>query len=160
VHVYCIEAPHGIKVGVSVNPQERIRNLETQGGFAVSRTWISEPARNAFSVERATHSLLAESRSVGEWFSCPFEVALGAAQTAMTAEPANWREAARFEAFSRGVSIREIADKMGVTPGAVGHWLSGRRTASVEEAQQIARAIGVSLCSLLIEPADTFGADQ
>lgn len=151
MHVYIIQAPHGIKVGVSVRPNGRIRDIETQGGFSVSRTWISAPARNAFSVERATHSLLAESRSVGEWFSCPFEAAREAVETTMTAEPANWRESARFEAFSRGVTIREIAEKMGVTPGAVGHWLSGRRTASVEEAQRIARAIGVKLSDLLVD---------
>jgi len=152
MYVYLIQAPHGVKVGVSVRPQKRIRDIETQGGFSTLRTWISEPARNAFSVESAAHAALRDSRLVGEWFGCAFEVALSAIHAAMASQPANWREAARFEAFNRGVTIREISEQMRVTPGAVGHWLSGRRTASVEEAQQIAEAIGVTLCDLLIDP--------
>lgn len=151
MHIYAIEGPQGVKVGVSVNPTLRIRNIETQGGFLVSRAWVSLPTRNAFSVERATHSALSATRSVGEWFFTPFDDAVSAVELSMSIEPANWREAARFEAFQRGVSLKQIADAMGVTPGAVGHWLSGRRIASVEEAQAIARAIGVRLSDLLFE---------
>ena len=76
MHVYVIEAPHGCKIGVSVKPSDRLRTLETQGGFAASRFWVSVPTELALKVEKSSHAYLADHRTHGEWFSVDFETAV------------------------------------------------------------------------------------
>jgi transcriptional regulator with XRE-family HTH domain len=56
-----------------------------------------------------------------------------------------WHDRARRALRGAGVQWQDIATATGVTPSAVGHWLSGRREPSVEELRTIAKMAGLSL---------------
>ena len=56
-----------------------------------------------------------------------------------------WYDRARRALRGAGVQWQDIATATGVTPSAVGHWLSGRREPSVEELTTIAKMAGLSL---------------
>ena len=71
----------------------------------------------------------------------------------------NWNEKARDVMKIRNVTIREIADTLGMTPGGVGHYLSGRRHPNPGMLKKIAKRIGVSV-SELIEDDPMFARDQ
>lgn len=49
---------------------------------------------------------------------------------------------------AKGWNQTDFAARMGVKPSAVGHWESGRRTPSWENAMQIADTLNVSLDDL------------
>ena len=83
MHVYVIEAPHGCKIGVSKSPNTRLRALQTQGGFAASRVWVSFPCRFARKAESSAHAALAEQRTHGEWFDVDFDAAVETVETAI-----------------------------------------------------------------------------
>ena len=158
MHVYVISrASDGlVKVGRSITPDVRLRTLETQGGFHIARAWVSVPLDDSITTESLAHLALQESRDIGEWFAVDFDEAVAAVCEAVAGidMPSfdTWTKNARAIANKRGITIAQIAQSMGVTPGCVGHWLSGRRTASVEEAEQIAAALGVTLNDLLPQP--------
>ena len=61
-----------------------------------------------------------------------------------------WRErfARRFSAL--GLTQEQLSEKLGVSPGTIGHWLSGRRTPSnLKTYQRLAEAMGISTEGLL-----------
>jgi transcriptional regulator with XRE-family HTH domain len=77
MQVYVIERPDGlVKIGKSGNPTRRINHLETQGGFRSSRVWMSLPGIFDARTETRAHRALDISRTVGEWFSVPFDDAV------------------------------------------------------------------------------------
>jgi len=63
-----------IKVGQSMNPEDRRRVLESSSGLAVN---IELVVRGSFK-EKITHRLLKEHNTVGEWFSCSVDIAIEA----------------------------------------------------------------------------------
>ena len=150
MHVYILQRPDGlIKIGFSTDPTKRLRSLETQGGFDAASAWVSVPVENAKAVEAKAHEKLAEHRVIGEWFKADFDDAIQTVIDALSAKPFNvqcakWNERAKLVASERGLTIAKIAEIMEVTPGCVGHWMSGRRMASIEEIQLIASILGVS----------------
>ena len=155
MHVYILQRPDGlIKIGFSTDPTKRLRSLETQGGFDAASAWVSVPVENAKAVEAKAHEKLAEHRVIGEWFKADFDDAIQTVIDALSGKfadeiGASWNDNARAIARERGITIAQIAQALNVTPGCVGHWLSGRRTASVEESERIAAALGVTLQDLL-----------
>lgn len=50
------------------------------------------------------------------------------------------------------LSQKDLADSLGLTPSAINHYESGRRTASLEVLIDIAHELGVSLSDLAEEP--------
>jgi transcriptional regulator with XRE-family HTH domain len=155
MHVYIVQRPDGlIKIGFSTDPTKRLRSLETQGGFDAASAWVSVPVENAKAVEAKAHEKLAEHRVIGEWFKADFDDAIQTVVDVLSGKftdeiSASWNDNARAIARERGITIAQLAQALNVTPGCVGHWLSGRRTASVEEAERIAAALGVTLQDLL-----------
>lgn len=83
-HVYVIEREPGYcKIGVSDNFERRKKQIEMQGGFKASNSYVTDGLNNAFEIENTVHKQFAEFRKIGEWFSVPFEKAVSAvAQTA------------------------------------------------------------------------------
>jgi len=73
-YVYVIEHQNGevSKIGRSIVPAERIRVLYTEGGGHL-RYFISDIVFEHKLVEKSLHTVLAENRRVGEWFSIPFD---------------------------------------------------------------------------------------
>ncbi len=67
----------------------------------------------------------------------------------MPAKKPDWRDRARDLLFERGLTHQEIADALGVTRGAVGHWLCGRREPTLTQFVEICTALDVSVGWLL-----------
>lgn len=134
MHVYAIEAPHGVKVGISQNPTARIRAIETQGGFESSRVWMSTERQDASHIERKTHRLLDHARTVGEWFATQFDDAITAIHSAMDA-PANIRQSQRFEDFAaQSGGLRAVSKQIGVSYEAAQKWANGERRPRPDQA--------------------------
>ena len=70
-----------------------------------------------------------------------------------------WYEKARGLMLEKNISIRELADSLGMTPGGTGHYLSGRRHPKPGMLKKIAKQIGVSV-SELIEDDPAFARDD
>jgi transcriptional regulator with XRE-family HTH domain len=70
-----------------------------------------------------------------------------------------WYIKARAIADARGVTIKSIADALHLTPGAVGHYLAGRRHPKPGMLRQIAKELHVSV-SELIEDDPSFARDE
>lgn len=75
--IYVVKREDGlVKIGVSRDPENRIRTLEMQGGFTSVAQYSSLPYLNAFQIESAIHDQLKEFRAKGEWFAISYEVAI------------------------------------------------------------------------------------
>lgn len=72
-YVYIIKKGHRfIKVGRSVDPDARIRQIETQGGFIAADFFISQLCSNYCKIETDMHKVLARHRKIGKWFEFSF----------------------------------------------------------------------------------------
>lgn len=60
-----------------------------------------------------------------------------------------WIERAKAQMRAHGISHQVLAEKLGCTRGAVGHYLSGRRGPSLKQLSRIARALHVTPAWLL-----------
>ncbi|MBI2994642.1 MAG: helix-turn-helix domain-containing protein [Gammaproteobacteria bacterium] len=60
-----------------------------------------------------------------------------------------WIDRARAQMRAGGISHQALADRLGCTRGAVGHYLSGRRRPSLKQLAEIARALQVAPAWLL-----------
>jgi len=73
--VYVFEFSDGlVKIGVSSNPERRMRNLISGGGRAVTNHFESEfvPTSKAFEIEKAMHKFFQKNRGIGEYFNIKF----------------------------------------------------------------------------------------
>ncbi|MCZ4058199.1 LexA family transcriptional regulator [Pantoea sp. LMR881] len=66
----------------------------------------------------------------------------------------HWYELAKARLSSMGMTQSELSEKLGVTQGAMGHWLNGRRSPSLAEVGKIFEILGISGAS--INPDGTF----
>jgi len=66
--VYLIRSGDLLKIGVSVNPQKRLKKLKTGCAFppSVAKTWDTD---DAYGDERTLHAMFSSKRTFGEWFS-------------------------------------------------------------------------------------------
>jgi len=72
-HVYVIECDHGlIKIGKSVNPKKRISGILSQSGLGLVSKFVSINTEFYASIESELHHKFKQFRSVGEWFTVPF----------------------------------------------------------------------------------------
>ena len=75
--VYIIERKaNEVKVGASINPNQRIADIQRIGGFEIIRTEILGPFQNGYKVETEIHHRLHTHQIVSEWFLIPFEQAV------------------------------------------------------------------------------------
>lgn len=68
--LYLMENPYALqKIGISVNPERRKRQLELASGVPIYiiKCWQTLDA-SAFDVEQSLHSEFARRRTGGEWF--------------------------------------------------------------------------------------------
>uniref|UniRef100_A0A1A9ZEC7 HTH cro/C1-type domain-containing protein n=1 Tax=Glossina pallidipes TaxID=7398 RepID=A0A1A9ZEC7_GLOPL len=66
-----------------------------------------------------------------------------------------WSELVRHRMKERGVTRERIANMLGKTPGAVGHWLNGRREPSLTDIASIFQILGLS--SVVLHGTDCIG---
>ncbi len=83
--IYVVCAPHGLrKIGISLSPEGRVRELERAGGHRLELEYQLTPLRRrpesqgerARVVEAWTHFYLSEYRVIGEWFEVELERAV------------------------------------------------------------------------------------
>jgi hypothetical protein len=74
-YVYIISDGEKIKIGRSINPENRVRGISTQGGMKLVDTCFVS-CENAHVVEAAAHRHFSEQRGIGEWFSVAFDEAV------------------------------------------------------------------------------------
>lgn len=55
-----------------------------------------------------------------------------------------WYIKARKAIKDHGLTYADVAARMRVKPARIGHWMTGRRKANVEDMQALAKAIGLS----------------
>lgn len=72
-YVYVIGTPGEpvIKVGKTVDVEQRLKQLERFTSESLFIFYVSRCVDNAASVERRVHCLLRRQRRSGEWFYCP-----------------------------------------------------------------------------------------
>lgn len=77
--IYVISGDHGRqKIGVSDDPAQRIRDLQTGSPFRLSFEFLGLTNDTAYAIESEVHLLLAQHRQSGEWFTIPPEMAIAA----------------------------------------------------------------------------------
>lgn len=59
-----------------------------------------------------------------------------------------WSELVREHMKSQGVTREKIGNALGKTPGAIGHWLNGRREPSLDEIAAILKFLGIQSVTL------------
>lgn len=65
-----------VKIGMSKNPKQRIRNIESTSGRSFSKVFISDFIYDYKRVEVLAHDELSDHRRIGEWFCCSYDEAL------------------------------------------------------------------------------------
>lgn len=68
---------------------------------------------------------------------------------------ADWTHKVRDRLRERKLSYRAIAARLGVDPGAVGNWMIGKRTPTVENLTNLAKELGFTLSELMGDDAAT-----
>ncbi|HDL6896997.1 MULTISPECIES: GIY-YIG nuclease family protein [Yersinia] len=71
-NVYAVQNEDLVKIGRSFRPSQRIKALQTQGGFISGNIFISEASYLYSKVELQCHAKLSKLRVVGEWFRIDF----------------------------------------------------------------------------------------
>lgn len=74
--VYIIASEDLVKIGVSENPEARVRAMQISNAQALRVKFAHKAERKAaFAIERAAHTALAHCSTSGEWFRCEVDVA-------------------------------------------------------------------------------------
>lgn len=79
--MYCGGAAHPrSKVGISANPEARLRHLQRSSAFGVRlvQAWDVGSKEVALQVESEVHKRLKDRRVRGEWFKCQEHIAMHA----------------------------------------------------------------------------------
>lgn len=79
---------------------------------------------------------------------------MGAKVTTATLAPRRKFNDLRAEFVRRGLTITEVADRVGVSRGHFSDVLHGRRGMTPRLARDLSRATGIPLADILSEPAD------
>ncbi|MEE9374516.1 MAG: GIY-YIG nuclease family protein [Saprospiraceae bacterium] len=65
-----------VKIGFSSQPKKRLKTLESQGGYKIIDSYISDYCFEYMSIEKAMHNLFKSGRTIGEWFEIDFDDAV------------------------------------------------------------------------------------
>lgn len=73
-YVYVAEFSDGhVKIGKSINPEVRLRNIAGSNQASITRQWISPALVDPYAVENAAHRHFAADRVGGEFFKASFD---------------------------------------------------------------------------------------
>ena len=79
--------------------------------------------------------------------------AVGKLRSMKTRKVRPWYEVARAAFKDKGMVYEEIAEKLGASTSAVGHWLTGKREPPLETIQKMAAILGKTVSELCGEDA-------
>jgi len=81
--LYVLQGEHGLtKIGVSTNPNARLRQLRTASAFPIDFAFVAATPGTGFDIERKAHATLAPHRLHGEWFDVSAGTAVAAVRGA------------------------------------------------------------------------------
>jgi hypothetical protein len=81
--LYVLQGRHGLtKIGVSTNPNARLRQLRTASAFPIDFAFVAATPGTGFDIERKAHATLAPHRLHGEWFHVSAGTAVAAVRGA------------------------------------------------------------------------------
>lgn len=66
-YVYLLKAGRRYKIGVSLNVEARVKQLQTGNSKAIKEVF-SKRKKNAFYIEKSLHTIFHRKRLNGEWF--------------------------------------------------------------------------------------------
>lgn len=69
----------------------------------------------------------------------------------------HWHDLAKARLSSMGMTQAELSEKLGITQGAMGHWLNGRRNPSLAEVGKIFEILGINGASINADGTFTVG---
>jgi hypothetical protein len=69
-----------VKVGVSVYPRKRVKELECANGGVFRLIWLSPECWNYPTIEAYLHDRMRSYRTHGEWFTVPFHLTVQMAE--------------------------------------------------------------------------------
>ena len=108
-----------VKIGVSDNPERRIKNLMMQGGCLMTIRYASHQIENYSEIESNLHSMFIEKRYVGEWFNVGVKESISAVKRLVK----NRHDCVIIRKFEEGVPIGEIARLNEVSRTAIVNYL-------------------------------------
>jgi T5orf172 domain len=72
--LYVLQGKHGLtKIGVSTNPNARLRQLRTASAFPIDFAFVAATPGTGFDIERKAHATLAPTVFMGNGSTCPPE---------------------------------------------------------------------------------------
>ncbi|MCC9382029.1 LexA family transcriptional regulator [Enterobacter hormaechei subsp. steigerwaltii] len=71
-----------------------------------------------------------------------------------------WYELAKARMSEVGITQAQLSEELGITQGALSHWLNGRRSASLAEIGSIFRILGIVGATLNLDGSFTIGSGQ
>ncbi|NRU52589.1 GIY-YIG nuclease family protein [Clostridium beijerinckii] len=75
-YVYVLLAnDNTVKIGITVHPITRVRQIENASGKSINDYCISNPCSNYMEIEKDMHKKFKKYRLEGEWFNCSFQKA-------------------------------------------------------------------------------------
>ena len=110
--LYIIKSEEGpVKIGISIDPKERIRALSATSGRGIIQSFISPVLPHSDQLERSLHAHFALARTYGEWFNIEFDDAVRAAHhLGARTFPDRWRHTADYMDGARHrARMREFA---------------------------------------------------
>lgn len=108
-----------VKIGVSDNPEHRIKILMCQSGCQMVLRYKSHQIDNHFEVEKNLHSMFIDKRFVGEWFNLSVKESI----TAVKRMVKDRHDCAIIRKFEEGLSIYNIALETKVSRTAIVNYL-------------------------------------
>lgn len=79
-HLYIIQSEEGpVKIGISIDPKQRIIAISNTSGRQIVRQFISPPIPAYGTLEDELHRHFKDRRTVGEWFNITFDEAVRSA---------------------------------------------------------------------------------
>ncbi|EJD6508489.1 GIY-YIG nuclease family protein [Providencia rettgeri] len=112
-YVYAIENNGKVKIGSTINPKSRLRNIQTQGGFISANIYLSNQLYAYQDLEILIHKNLGDFRDIGEWFNVDFDSACKEIEDGYKQLKSSDQEAKKKEiALSAGSAIAMIAEKL------------------------------------------------
>src|ERR1700730_4577117 len=77
-YIYVVNGDHGIKIGVTKNPDGRLAQLRTGSAAKIDYAYIAPTSGDPYAIERQAHAMLDRYRLNGEWFDVSPELAIAA----------------------------------------------------------------------------------
>ena len=75
-YVYIVQANNKVKIGASMQPIIRVRNIILGSGDPKSKSHISKETIDYYNMEREMHTYFGNKNTLGEWFNVGFDEAV------------------------------------------------------------------------------------